>query len=355
MYTDQALEFETIETSNGIFSEDIVNFLKNNGLGIDDDIEQFVIARFHRKLIACAGLAGNTLKCIAVDLAWRGTSLSLQIIHEVELLAAQKGEHHLFLLTYPDNVKSFRGCGFYPLVTLENRAALMENTPVGIHRYCNQLRNEYLVGGNKIGGIVMNANPFTLGHQYLIEQAAAACDWLHIFVVQEDVSEFSFQHRYAMVREGTRHLKNITIHPGSRYIISRGTFPGYFIKEKQIINEVYSAIDLVIFRRYIAPSLDITDRFVGTEPFCQVTAQYNRAMHHWLEDELTLPAASIQVNEIQRRTDYNNLPISASSVRRLLKKHNITAVKSMVPASTMPYLINWLSQHQHKKPDLALA
>ena len=354
MVTDQALEFETIETNSGTFREEITLFLQRNGLGIDTDISQFVIARQHRQLVACAGLAGNTLKCIAVAREWRGTSLGLRIIHEAELQAVQNGEHQLFLFTSPDNVKSFRGCGFYPLVTVDNRATLMENTPVGIHRYCRQLRNEHLVKARSVGGIVMNANPFTLGHQYLIEQAANACDWLHVFVVEEDLSAFSFRERFAMVRDGSRHVPNVTLHPGSRYIISRGTFPGYFLKDKQIVNEVYSAIDLMMFRRYIAPALNITQRFVGTEPFCKVTAQYNNAMYHWLEDEMAMPAASIKVQEIKRITDDNNFPISASAVRQLVNKKRMQSVKSMVPATTLPYLQQWLLAHHCRQPDLAL-
>ncbi|EFA28598.1 ABC transporter, ATP-binding protein, partial [Haemophilus influenzae HK1212] len=38
------------------------------------------------------------------------------------------------------------------------------------------------------GSIVMNANPFTLGHRYLIEQALQQCDHLHLFIVGEDAS-----------------------------------------------------------------------------------------------------------------------------------------------------------------------
>ncbi|CAK6496722.1 [Citrate [pro-3S]-lyase] ligase [Pantoea sp. Nvir] len=355
MYSEQAPEFETVETGNGRVKEEIASFLQSNGLGIDKDIEQFVIARYNRQLVACAGLAGNTLKCIAVENAWRGTSLGLKIIHEAELQAMQNGEHQLFLLTHPDNVKSFQGCGFYPLVTLDNRATLMENSPVGIHRYCRQLRSHHLVAASRIGSIVMNANPFTLGHQYLIEQAAQACDWLHVFVVEEDLSTFSFRDRLAMVQAGSQHLPNITVHPGSKYIISRGTFPGYFLKEQQRIDEVYAAIDLMMFRRYIAPALNINQRFVGTEPFCKVTAQYNCAMHHWLEDKTLMPAAAINVTEIPRMTDENNLPVSASAVRKHLHQQEMQAVKRRVPATTLPYLYRWLSERRSKQTDTELA
>jgi [citrate (pro-3S)-lyase] ligase len=355
MYAEKMPEFDTVETSDGVLKDEIIRFLQSNGLGIDDDVEQFVIARAGKELIACAGLAGNTLKCIAVHIEWRGTSLGLQLIREAEYLANQNGDHHLFLFTCPDNVKSFRGCGFYPLATLENKATLMENTPVGIHRYCKKLRADYFIPADNIGGIVMNANPFTLGHQFLIEQASRACYWLHVFVVEENLSQFSFNDRIAMVRDGVKHLANVTVHPGSRYIISRGTFPGYFLKEKQVVNDVYSAIDLIIFRRYIAPSLGITHRFVGTEPYCKVTAQYNQAMHHWLEDEFVIPSNAITVHEIDRKTDENNYPISASAVRSLLNKNKLSVARNMVPESTMPYLHNWLRANHHDLPEPHLA
>lgn len=351
MCAEKKLAFDTVETSNGVLKDEIIRFLKSNGLGIDDDVEQFVIARADKQLIACAGLAGNTLKCIAVDIEWRGTSVSLQLIREAENLANQHGDHHLFLLTCPDNVKSFRGCGFYPLATVEGKAALMENTPVGIHRYCKKLRADHFIPAANVGGIVMNANPFTLGHQFLIEQASRECDWLHVFVVEENVSQFSFSERIAMVRDGVKHLSNVTVHPGSKYIISRGTFPSYFLKEKQIVNDVYSAIDLMMFRRYIAPALGITHRFVGTEPYCKITAQYNQAMHHWLEDELVIPSDAIKVHEIQRKTDENNYPISASAVRSLLSENNLVVVSNRVPASTIPYLHDWLKAHHHDSPE----
>ncbi len=45
----------------------------------------------------------------------------------------------------------------------------------------------------RIGGIVMNCNPFTLGHKYLVEYAAREMDYLYLFVVEEDLSFFLSQ------------------------------------------------------------------------------------------------------------------------------------------------------------------
>ena len=124
----------------------------------------------------------------------------------------------------------------------------------------------------------MNANPFTNGHRYLIQQAAAQCDWLHLFLVKEDTSRFPYEDRLDLVLKGTTDIPRLTVHRGSEYIISRATFPCYFIKEQSVINHCYTEIDLKIFRQYLAPALGITHRFVGT--FLAGDANASRPTHY---------------------------------------------------------------------------
>ena len=78
----------------------------------------------------------------------------------------------------------------------------------------------------------MNANPFTLGHQYLAEQAAAASSVLHIFLVSEGLSLFPYEARRRLAEEGTKHLDNVILHSTEPYMISNATFPGYFQKDE---------------------------------------------------------------------------------------------------------------------------
>lgn len=99
--------------------------------------------------------------------------------------------------------------------------------------------------------------------------------------------------------KGTADIPRLTVHRGSEYIISRATFPCYFIKEQSVINHCYTEIDLKIFRQYLAPAQGVTHRFVGTEPFCRVTAQYNQDMRYWLETP-TISAPPIELVEIER-------------------------------------------------------
>ena len=216
----------------------------------------------------------------------------------------------------------------------------------GCRDACQRLA-QHRQDGRRIGGIVMNANPFTLGHRYLVQQACKECDWVHLFVVQENASEFPYEDRLDLIKAGVADLKNLTIHPGSDYLISRATFPSYFLKNQKIINHCHMALDLQLFRKDIAPALGITRRYVGTEPMCAVTAQYNKEMAYWLTtDEVDAPA--IELHEIERRQQAAQ-PISACRVRDLLARKGPEAVKALVPESTYRYL--W----QHYVPSPALA
>ena len=65
----------------------------------------------------------------------------------------------------------------------------MENKKTGFSDYLNELKKTKIGDeNNKIAAIVMNANPFALGHQYLIEKASKENDILHLFIVSEDKS-----------------------------------------------------------------------------------------------------------------------------------------------------------------------
>ncbi|ERK05327.1 MAG: [citrate (pro-3S)-lyase] ligase [Pantoea sp.] len=329
------IDFRIAEVSgNTRRRETIRALLADSGLGMDSDITTFVEAWSNDRLVGCAGLAANVIKCVAIDEQWRGENLSAQLLAEVEHLALARGHFHLFLCTRPCNRERFQRNGFWPVVQSGENAILLENTPSGIQRYCRSLQASR-VAGQRIGAIVMNANPFTLGHRYLVEQAAARCDWLHLFVVSEDASFFPYSARWKMVQSGVAHLPNITLHEGSQYIISRATFPAYFLKETGKVQQAWSEIDLLLFRNHIAPALGITHRFIGSEPFCDITRQYNHSMHQLL-------AGAVEVVEIPRIKAAGHA-ISASEVRRLLKTHQFSRIREIVPDTTFAHLTSHYS------------
>ena len=184
------------------------------------------------------------------------------------------------------------------------------------------------------GSIVMNCNPFTLGHRYLIEYAASKVNNLYIFVVEENCSYFSFYDRLNLVRQGTADIKNVIVLPSGNFIISATTFPGYFYKDNLKEAKIDCSNDLNVFAQYIAPALNIKIRFAGEEPLDPVTNQYNEGMKE------ILPQYGIEFYAIPRKEDDEGTGvISASRVRRYFEKGEFAEIKKIVPPTTYEYLV----------------
>lgn len=314
----------------------IQQFLAENDLRFDESVMQFIVAfDDNDRILACGGLAGKIIKCVAVSEQARGTGIALQLATELVNLAYEKGQTHLFIYTKPEYKTLFAQCGFYLIVEALPNVVLLENSRTRLAKQCEQWQKQKVVG-EKIGAVVMNANPFTLGHRYLVEQALTQCDHLHLFVVEENASQFSYQDRFQLVQQGLADLNHLTIHAGSDYIISRATFPDYFIKEQGLTDSLHLELDLKLFRQYIAPSLGITHRFVGTEPICAVTNVYNQQMHYWLS-QIEMETAKIEVVEIERKNS-EGMPISASRVRQLFALKDWHQLEKLVPNSTLSFL-----------------
>ena len=208
----------------------------------------------------------------------------------------------------------------------------MENKKTGFSDYLNELKKTKKGDeNNKIAAIVMNANPFTLGHQYLIEKASKENDILHLFIVSEDKSIVPFNIRKKLIMEGTKHLNNIIYHDSGPYIISSSTFPSYFQKDEKDVIESHANLDIEIFVK-IAKVLNINVRYVGEEPTSLVTGIYNQLMIK------KLPENGIKCIVVPRKTniDGNNI-ISASGVREAIKKDKMDEIKNMVPECTYKF------------------
>jgi [citrate (pro-3S)-lyase] ligase len=203
-------------------------------------------------------------------------------------------------------------------------------------QYLESLRGEKTEAKGVIGAIVMNCNPFTLGHRYLVERAAAEADLLYVFVVEEDKSFFKFDDRYKLVSDGLSDLKNVKVLRSGKFIISTITFPGYFTKESASEIAVDTSLDLRLFGKYIVPALNIGVRYAGSEPTDAVTRQYNRAMSE------TLPRYGVKFVEFERVTK-DESAISASRVRELLKEQKFDEIRKLVPDVTYRYLLGHFS------------
>lgn len=279
------------------------------------------------RIIATGSCFGSTLRCFAVSREHQGEGLLNEIVSHLMQVQMARGNSHLFLYTKVNSVKFFRDLGFTEIARVDGTLAFLENRRNGFSRYLNALAQTKTEGTS--AALVMNANPFTLGHQYLVETAAAQCDTLHLFVLSEDASLVPFSVRRELVTQGVAHIPNVVLHDSGPYIISNATFPSYFLKDEASVIDGHARLDLAVFTK-IAQALNITARFVGEEPTSQVTGLYNKIMAS------ELPQNGIACHIIPRK-EVSGAPISASTVRQLLQQEDWETLKSMLPKTTYQY------------------
>ena len=360
------MEIQTLNPATPRQRQRIEAFLKRNALRIDDMNYYAAMLDDDGEMIAGGGLKDDVIKCVAVDDAHKGEAIANTLVSHLISHANQEGYGCIKLFTKPKNRQLFESLSFR-LLAEAPEAVLMETGIGGISNTVEALKkikeeSEKYKEYNKeckedskkckentsylntstpqhlnttmqpTGCIVMNCNPFTLGHRYLIEQAAKQVERLYVMVVREDCSLFAYTERKAMVEQGVADIENVNVIDGSDYAISRATFPTYFLKRLDDAADTQMLLDLDLFRRHIAPALGATVRFVGTEPTDQLTRRYNQLMHEALKD----------VHEINRLEKDGNA-VSASRVRKAMEEGDMNTIRQLVPPTTLPYIIAHLA------------
>lgn len=362
------MEIQTLNPTTPRQRQRIEAFLKRNGLRFDDMHYYAAITDDDGEMIAGGGLKGNVIKCVAVDDAHKGEAIANTLISHLIAHANEEGHSNVMLFTKPKNRQLFESLSFR-LLAEAPEAVLMEtgigglgdtvealkkikeegevckennqeckeeektNLDITTPQHLNPSAPQPLTTTTpRRGVVVMNCNPFTLGHRYLIEQAAKQVERLFVMVVREDCSLFAYAERKAMVEQGVAHLENVTVIDGSEYAISQATFPTYFLKRLDDAADTQMLLDLDLFRRHIAPALGATVRFVGTEPTDQLTRRYNQLMHEVLAD----------VRETARLEKKGNA-VSASRVRKAMEQGDMSTIRQLVPPTTLPYIIAHLA------------
>lgn len=302
--------------------------LVENGITRDANLDYICdMVDEENRVIATGSCFGATLRCFAVSQQHQGEGLLNEVVSHLMEYQMARGYTHLFLYTKIKSAKFFQSLGFYEIARVDGTLVFMENRRNGFPSYLSRLEKTARPGVS--GAIVMNANPFTLGHQYLVETAAGRCDTLHLFLLSEDASLVPFGVRKQLVQAGTAHLKNVVLHDSGPYIISNATFPSYFLKDDAAVIQGHAKLDLTIFVR-IARALGVTVRFVGEEPTSQVTGLYNEIM------AAQLPENGIDCVILPRKEALGKA-ISASTVRAALQAGDWQTLSQLVPQTTLDY------------------
>lgn len=299
------------------------------GLEVNEFLDYTVGIYQKDRLVATGSYQQNILKCLAVAEDYQSDNLLTQlVIHLLERLREEEQTHY-FLYTKPSNQQVFQSLGFHEIIKTDQILFMEQGLPT-FEDYLDYLTKKKKAGD--ASGIVMNANPFTKGHQYLVETAAKVSEVVYVFVLSEDRSEFSAKDRLEMVRRGVAHLKNVVVLSTKDYLISSATFPTYFLKDKAETKKatLQAELDALLFKEKIAPTLAIRRRFVGDEPYSKVTEIYNETMQKVFGDELTL--------SILPRIAVADEIVSATKVRAALQQKNDPLLRTLLPVTTYDYL-----------------
>ena len=256
---DRWVRFSEFDATNERKVTKVKDFLDRNDLILSDDVELYVTASEEGEMVACGGISGKILKCVAVTPRLRGQRFVLKVIDALLEAARHRGQEELFLFSAPKNQAYFESHGFKLIETSGNEVILMENSN-NLEKYKQSLASMHKEG-EKIGSMVVCDSSITDEDIKRIELASMECDWLHVFIVCHD-GNYS-KESYDKLAQFLEYLANVTLHENSDYLISKATFPTYFIKDETHISALHAELDLKIFKNHIAPVLGITHRFIN--------------------------------------------------------------------------------------------
>lgn len=321
------MDISTLNLKDSYYYKQWQSLVQSEGLVIEslDEITETIGLYDGDKLIATGSYFENVLKYLAIDPDYQGGNTFNKLVSTLINDLASQSIFHVFVFTKPQYQQSFQYLGF-SIVAATEYSVLLETGDYSIDQYIDELPK---VSGQNISAVVMNANPFTLGHRYLIEQAAKTSDFVYVFVVNQDVSLFKMSERLDLIKAGTEDLKNVLVVSGGQYMVSFVTFPSYFIKSRADVANYQTQLDAQVFKR-VAKGLQINKRFVGQEPYSPTTEIYNQALMKVLPPEVKV--------EVLQRKAINDDIVSATKVRQAIADNDLALVQKYVPETTYQFI-----------------
>lgn len=317
------------------------DFLAQAGLRAERNVDQVYGLFEGEDLIATGSLFHNIIKCVAVREDYQGGPAFNQLISALLQVVMQQGSGQSYVYTKVRTAPAFVHLGFQEISRVDGQLVFLERGMRGLTDFLAALQakdnKDVLKSGHseQVGAIVLNTNPLTLGHMALIDYARQACTRLQLFVVAEDLSAFPAADRLALVQEAVADFPEVRVHSTGPYLVSAATFPSYFLPEEENVTRIQARLDAQIFRRYFAPTLGITKRFVGEEPLSPTTHIYNQVMAEVFQEESPYPPLKL---EVIPRAEQDGQPISASQVRQYLAQGQLDPALALVPPVTQKYL-----------------
>lgn len=314
--------------------DQIKSILEENDLVLDKDIdktfyidaEAYKNGEYINEIIGTVSIYKNIIKDIAVRKSYMNLGYFDTLISEVVNYLYQNNVYHIMVYTKVKYANHFKSAGFKEITRTDTSILLEYGTPLideVVNKYKEALERKFNINvqNEDIASVVVNANPITNGHMYLIEKAAINHKYVIVFVVEEDLSYLSFKERMSLVYLSCMHLHNVAVVSSTEYVVSCATFPGYFLKDESDKQKEWAKVDSQIFRDYFMKTLNIKKRYVGSENkgYMQM---YNQTLSEVINNENT------KLEIVERYEE-----ISASKIRNLIEEGKIDDALKDIPNS----------------------
>lgn len=318
---------EVVDINDESTMSKVREFLIGSDLELDF-VDYCIVIRNENKIIATCSKQFNLIKCISVCTKFNGLELANKLVTAILKQITSENYDEAFVITKFKNKEIFESMNFKSIYSNE-KISFLTNRFDRFEDYKNYLSKQKQDGTN--GLIVMNCNPFTLGHEFLIKEAAKQVDNLYIVPVLEDLSFFKYNERFEMMKQSISKMQNVFLLNGSGYIISKSVFPSYFLKSSDEVISEQTNLDSHIFVKLFKDALSIKKRFVGTEPISHTTNSYNETLNKVLTEN------KIELVVIPR-LEINNEVVSASKVRVALANGDEKIINEMLPQTSIDVL-----------------
>ena len=264
--------------------EQIKNFLKDFDLDYDSNVDLTLYLKEDGEILGTVSKDKYIIKCLAVKKEVQGTNVASSLVSQIISRIIFEGYNYYQVFTKTIYKSVFINLGFSEIVQTDE-VVVLESKGNSINDYLKDLKKKLDFSMSDVASVVINANPVTLGHLYLVSKASREHDFVIVFVLEEDRSLFSFKERFSLAYLAFKDIPNVMVVPSSKYIISSLTFPTYFLKSETSALKEYASIDALIFKNYFMKELNIKYRYVGSEdsPFMQT---YNKILKEVLGESL---------------------------------------------------------------------
>jgi len=308
-------------------------YKRYHGYLFEDARKEEYLKKMH---IVARKLKANGVPCYMTSEAFSSVQGDMGLFFDI-LHVTPEGNRHLAAFIFEEYIQRITPLDSERVLRKEAQALIREIRSevadnAALNQWITAAKADTVSSKGRVGAMVVNCNPFTLGHRHLIETCVKQVDMLYIFLVEEDKSYFSFEDRSIMLLEGVAEWRDaVRVFPSGSFLISSTTFPEYFSKDVMTYLPDLST-EIAIFASVIAPNLGITIRFFGEEPTCAIT----RAYHEQIKK--LLPLCGMEWEEVPRLCDEESA-ISASRVRALYQQGKLEELSPLVPLTTFKHLL----------------